>query len=279
MKRSGLLLTIVFLIIVNIIVMAGVAANRRGVPDASLELTERELPMAWVSHADENTGVALKLNWNLLEADWSWFDHDKLAEFGINIEKLTPDDDNYRYRHLPVPGFAVLEHEGESWKTFIGKRLKERKKLEGNVTDKTMTVEVAERRRKQIDNELRLASRLFIIDAGNDPDSLRLKYPDGSRFLILPAEIRLNWNWEPSTNGARKQSYRGSVSRILVDTIHVPSQFHATLEELPEQGRIFPHMSYYNPEEQLGGPRYSVRLNTGSRYEPWIVAIMATQGG
>jgi hypothetical protein len=54
------------ILIANVIALAGVAANRSGKPEAVIELTERELRLPYYEMNDENSGLALHLNWRTL---------------------------------------------------------------------------------------------------------------------------------------------------------------------------------------------------------------------
>ena len=272
MKRTGLILSLIYLILVNIVVLTGVYSNRNGILDASIELTERELPLAWTRHTDENTGVAFKLNWNQLQQDWSWLDKNKLVQAGIDIDVLKTDvNTSHWYPSLPVFTYAVLEYDGPVWEEFRENRIRERNGLKDQVTDNRLSEEAAERRRKEINAELNLASRLFIVDVGTSPDRLRRDHPDRQRYMILPAEIRAARSW--STPGAedKNPAIRGHVN-ILIDTLHVAKEFHSTLDKLPDKGRIYPYISYSDTNE-FDVPRYRVQINNGARYEPWVVSI------
>lgn len=273
MKPSGLAYALVLVVMVNIFVLAGVYSNRSGILDASIELTERELPLAWVRHADENTGVAFKLNWNQLQQDWDWLDEKKLAQLGIDIKDLKTAQSNVdRHRPLPVVAYAVLEYAGPAWEKFRDDRIRQRSDLDDQVAGNKLSREEAERRRQGIHRELNLASRLFIVDVGADPVELRRKHPDRNRYMILPAEIRAAGFWSPPGTDRQNPEIRGQVDRILTDNIHVASEFQATLDGLPEKGRIHPNAIYMNTSE-VDGPRYRVRLNNGARYEPWVVSV------
>ena len=53
------------LLLSNVVVLAGVAYNRSGEPLASIELTERELPLrVTYNSTDDDSGTALSLKWH-----------------------------------------------------------------------------------------------------------------------------------------------------------------------------------------------------------------------
>lgn len=65
MRRPGYLLAAALVVVVNGIVLAGVAYNRTGVPTARMVLTARELPVAssYFPHNSEDTGLSLHIRW------------------------------------------------------------------------------------------------------------------------------------------------------------------------------------------------------------------------
>ena len=64
MKRYGIMTALLLLLVVNGIVLGGVYYNRSGIPEATLTMTERELPLAYNYRHKENSGVTLRLNWH-----------------------------------------------------------------------------------------------------------------------------------------------------------------------------------------------------------------------
>ncbi len=72
MKRYGLIGAIALIVLTNVVVLAGVVYNRSGEPDAVVQLTEREL--SWLKRWDvtdkEDTGIYLKLKWNLAKSHY-----------------------------------------------------------------------------------------------------------------------------------------------------------------------------------------------------------------
>lgn len=274
MSRYRMLIALALLLAVNAFVLAGVAANRRGTPDATPAMTERELPLAWSWRDDENSGVALTLNWHHHDAEWGWFDRQKLMDLGIDAGRLDdPDSARRYYRSLPVKAYAVLEYAGPAWERFLMDKHAERDGLDDLVVDGKMEVEAAARRHKEIAVELRVASRLFAVDVGADPEALRARYPDRSRYLVAPAEVRAVADWPAGKDGERPQRrVHGRIERILTDTIHLPRPFHAVMAQLPERERLYANRGYYHADDALR-PHYRVQLHFGQRYEPWVVAV------
>ncbi|NJC89239.1 MAG: DUF4824 family protein [Desulfuromonas sp.] len=271
--RRTLLQALALLLAVNAFVLTGVAYNRRGTPDATLVMTERELPLAWNWSRAENSGVALQLNWNQPREEWRWFDRAKLAELGITAEGLDEEDASRRHQSLPVKAFAVLEYEGPAWERFKARVETERTGLDGEVAAARMTAAAAERRRKEIAFALRAGSRLFAVDAGGDAEALRTRYPDRARYLIAPAEVRAVVAWTDKHESEKpERRIHGMIERILIDTVHLPRQFHAPLEGIPERERLHIYGGYYD-DEVPARAHYQVQIAFGRRYEPWVESI------
>lgn len=96
MKRLTLPAVVAVVLAANALVLAGVARNRMGAPEARLELTQSQLPLA--ASGDENSGVSVRLKWS---SDSFAPDDAKLAQLG------------YETAHArlirPNPVFVALE--------------------------------------------------------------------------------------------------------------------------------------------------------------------------
>lgn len=110
MNLRGVLVPAVLVLAADAWVLVGVARNRAGQPDSTLELTERELRLERLG--EENSGVALDLEWEgprlwPPDAPPSWFDEAKLRELGFDPGQPSRDS-------LPKEAFVVLEYEARS---------------------------------------------------------------------------------------------------------------------------------------------------------------------
>jgi hypothetical protein len=110
MKRTGLFLAIMLVIVVNIAALAGVWYNRTGPPDAVITLTERELPL--FNAQEDDSGIALRIAYRRAESDQNetWLDRAKLEELGFDY----PEGEVARNFHLIRTLFLVLELEDEA---------------------------------------------------------------------------------------------------------------------------------------------------------------------
>jgi len=292
MNRSGLGLLIVIVLATNAFVLVGVARNRSGEPDARIELTERELsiPFEWEDRiGNENTGLALRLRWNMrgvYPSPWfepDWFDEKKLEELGFDCsEPVAAPEAGMKYdRMLPSETYAVLEHDGDSWKQWQARREMQLDQRARKVERREETPASLEADRKDLERSRRTMSRLFVVDVGNDAVALRKQYSDRGRFIIAPALVRLQFLAsvrDPEHPSAPEQpaKVRGSVAQILVNEVHVPRSMRRFLDEVmaaqkAERERNKEAMPYVLPEDRE--PRYAVTIQYGRRYEPWVVDV------
>ncbi|MEE9499077.1 MAG: DUF4824 family protein, partial [Nitrospinaceae bacterium] len=132
MKKHGLVSTIVLIVLTNVVVLAGVAYNRSGEPDATVQLTERELhwQKRWDLTDKEDTGLYLNLKWSMpgfKSNRWdythkkNWMDQQKLAELGFNTDFPLEDKKASRYysRQLPRQAYVVLEFNGDAYQNWL----------------------------------------------------------------------------------------------------------------------------------------------------------------
>ena len=274
MRRIGLFGALTLVLVVNAVVLAGVAWNRAGAPEATLRLTERELPVhSGFPRFREDSGLALQLI--LFERHHSpdWLDADKLRTLGFRPERYTAvDEPAERVYKVPPPRHAwvVLEFEGQAWEAALAAHEQELRELAEKIGKREATEQQLEDRQQALEHLRERASRLFAVDAGLDPATLRKRYADESRFLIVSADLRMQVIPPvDSRQGAGEAMVRGVITSILTSRIHVPLQHRIALDGAlgAEDVAGRPH---------AGPPRYEVLLNWGSRHEPWIEEIAAT---
>ncbi|MDM7996134.1 MAG: DUF4824 family protein [Acidobacteriota bacterium] len=292
MRRYGMMLAILLLIAVNAFVLAGVAYNRSGEPLATITLTEREIPLAsYGRYSDrENTGLSLRLDsttdWfmpdgfynpaNFLRSDEiAWFNQAKLESIGFDcsLPLNAPNAELHYGKMLPRKTYVVLEYAGPAWEAWLSAAKKRMADAEMRFQSGDAAQAQLDTAREDFDRQLRTRSRLFIVDAGNDPDGLRKQYSPKDRYLILPARVRLRYH------GAYKESGKeipprleGQISDVLVDTIYVPKGHRAILEKILNDPRNALDAYDWHMNRKRD-PAYEVMLHAGKRHEPWIAAI------
>ena len=271
MRRYGLALAGAIALLVNAVVLARVAWNRSGEPDAVVTLTERELTLASMPPSREDSGVALRFDSSRYDGQVLPDDHDddatvvdagKLASLGfdVRVPEQTDEASRVSYRELPRRAFAVLESDGArwaGWKRRVEARLAT---LDGEVASGQSTVEEAKLIRESAESLLRSGSRLFIVDVGLDADALRRQHPDRRAHFILPALVRPRLTGHEWKKPCRPPECRlvGSVS-LLSSELDVARSLQGPLLE-----RVG---SAATP------PRYQVDLSVGRSHQPWITAI------
>jgi hypothetical protein len=283
MNWKGLSAALGLIAATNLLVLVGVWRNRSGPPQSTLELTEREFWMRRVP--EENTGLSLRLDWDTA-GDWEngpdWFGRDKLEALGFDCSvPIGAPRARERYRKvLPRETFAALEYDGEAWQRWLRNEEEGIEEIRHEVEQGNSTRQQLDNARRSLERRRRTRSRLFVVDVGNDPDRLRSNYPDGTRFMILPAVVRLHTSeqWDEDREEMILTGLYGDVEAILVDSIHVPRSHRPVLDSLREEGSDGFHLPRNDfPDADDGGeipdPRFTVRLLVGSRHEPWIDAV------
>jgi len=278
MRRLRMWAAIALVAATNAVVLAGVAYNRSGEPEALVTLTERELPLAYT--IEENSGVGVRVDWRQYrkwnpyseDAGPAWFDQKKLETVGYESSRPV-DDPSARLDYekaLPRKAFVVLEYEGEAWRTWIAEADRDRARIATQIGRQEATLKDLEEAEQDLDHLRRMNSRLIAVDVGLDPAALRAQYPDRAKYIIAPAEVRLILVREQTDKrGVKRPAYLGGViSSILVDRIAVPTELRSALDPFRQDSTLSP-----GPHE----PRYRVTVKYGRRHEPWIEAIQPIQ--
>lgn len=259
---------------VNIVVLSGVAANRSGEPECKISLSERELQLPYTIDK-ENSGLALRLTWRILDKDdqyrsttsWNspaWFNTDKLEELGFKIQDRinSSGDSAFDRKILPKEVFVVLENDGEPYREAVKRAesalAREEGLLKTHPDDKELRAN-HERAEQRLQRERTAESRLFAIDVGLDPEELRKKYSDRTRFILASGKVQPRYDWD------KKKEVSGYISELSIASIHVPRKHRRILDSIVAQGRS--RGMTFEP------PRYQVELAYGSRLEPWVVSV------
>lgn len=265
-------------LVVNAIVLAGVAWNRSGVPDAVLRLSERELAMPYYWGVAGNSGLALGMRWrlpvsSLPEPDSpaipfdhfgrsDWLDAARLEALGFELPPL-PDDPDTRFRAPPARQvWLALEFDGSAYARSM--RLAEddvaaaERHLAASPDDEQRKnlLRGAEFTLREVREE---RTRLFVVDADRDRGMLRARHPDRERYAMVRGRVRPVAS--PVDAGGGRLEWRGEVLDVEGATIHVPLAFRAALAPVPGDA-----------DE---APRYEVTLAFGRRGEPWIVGALS----
>ena len=282
MRRYGIWLAVGLVVVVNLVILGGVAWNRSGQPEARMLLSERELRLA--GGGTENSGLSLHLAWRHQgDAVQDWFDQKHLEAVGYDCSRVpdTPAAERYYRKQLPHRAYLVLEFEGNlyrRWKEKLNARYRELETVTGGTESEKKN---REWELKQISLQLVEESRLFAMDVGSDPKLLRQKYTDTAHYLILPALVRLQMEYRTTDQQQSKQRHKltGYVERVLVSQIHLPRDLGAEVRLATKgSGKIVPYQddngwSYAPEATKKKTVHYQIDLAVGKRYEPWVRSV------
>ena len=284
-NKSSYKLTIIaaaFLVIANIIVLAGVAYNRSGEPIASLKLTERELALPYRSRSNtENSGLALRLKWNVLssnafDGDYrrynqeshripTWLTQDKMKALGIDVERIKADKENRNYGFVKLNTtevIIVLEYDGDTYQSIVKAAEKDIQHYRNAVTVNPYDIDFKKRleRVEKSLKELKTSdSRLIAIDAGLNLQTLKQKYNDSSKYLMLRGEVYPYW---------RGQTLMAKVKQIFNDKVHIPLPYSKKIKEITGNDVVSKRYSSKGLE-----PRFEVELRVVKRLEVWVGGV------
>ena len=275
------IITMAFLMLVNIVVLVGVSYNRSDKTTDSLQLTEREMSLPYRSYRKkENSGMALKLNWSIVSTELfsrsynkytlqrygspNWMTDEKLKELGLYIDgsKLDVNDSIFDYGRMQGEEFiVVLEYNGETFQSVLRKSEKDIKILRAKVGANPNDTELVESLKQDETSLMELKtseSRLIAIDAGRNLKLLKQKYADKSKYLMLRGELRRHW---------RNKKLTASIGQFFINRIHMPLPYSKVINGITN------HETSSDGYMWSGKPRYRVELNVGERLEPWVSAV------
>lgn len=255
--RNALLAGLALIGLANAIALAGVWYNRSGEADSRLLLSGRELQRSYDWSQHENSGLALRLDWRLpsdFGSDERYrprtLDEAKLLGLGFDL----PDAEGKRhYRRHSREVLVVLELDGPARKAELERerqlREKARAALAAEPADKRLQ-DADRAAREYLEQEEQLRSRLFAVDAGLDREALRARYPDRSRYALVPGNLHA---W------IQDKRLTGQIGQLRIAEINVP---HAWRENLGKE------LTRDSHDKQP--PRVQLEVSFGRRLEPWL---------
>jgi uncharacterized protein DUF4824 len=280
---------IALLATINAVLLGSIVYNRE-TPESTLVLSHRELrvPYVW-GFARENSGLALRIyyrtlprardgaspvNAYLTSGEAEWLDAAKLAELGIDVRGLAArsgKSDRRGGRDIAKEVLFVLELAGPAYEEALARARRyaesEAKLAAANPGKEEFKCR-AEQAAGNVQREEREHSRLFIVDAGLDRETLRARYPDRQRYAIVRGTI------QPHTY---EQGVYGDIGRLSIGEINVPQKFRAPID--PPDGPV----RRPNPGKQNGcayteeaRAPFSATVVYGRRLEPWIETALVS---
>lgn len=262
--RRTLWLGLTIILGTNAIALAGVWYNRSGVPDSSLRLSERELRLDQRRLLDEgdDSGLMLNLMWEYPDVNApynaAWISRSSLQNLGFSVPNGFSHDERERYiRQLSRPAYLLLELDGPAHQA----RLKQADAAVAKATEALRKLSDKQQRQRELDDAQRAAhrehtqtSRLILLDADSDAARLRQRYPDRSRYLIVPGRVSPGVRY---ANHERQEPYYTAFPQLLNEHIHVPASWRERLADWPQRWQD-------SQSSRFIGVHY------GQRYEPWL---------
>jgi hypothetical protein len=243
------------ILIANAFALVHAAINRFGPPDSVITLTKLELNYRYRAPSDDDSGVALYLNWAdpFSYSVHSWLNEKKLEELGFDVTTKDEGQRSPAFYRRPRPAFVAFEYSGPAWRAF----------LEESEKNRAASMAVGhEMVFPQADSS---TSHLMAVDADRDASALRKRHPDGKMTLIVPALI------SAYPRGRKAIRFDTSI-RLLSSSIHVPrpfsDQFRSVKQPLASFGS---HSDGISAEQPM--PLYKVTLHFGTFHEPWVTAV------
>ena len=272
MRVPLLLAALGLLIVSNAFVLVHVGLNRSGEPDSEMELTARELQ--YYGTRSDDSSVVLMLRWTNTAPEYptgpptdppEWFDQKKLEDLGfdLSVPASSPRAQRFYDNQRSRKGYVALELGGPAWESWLKDR---EPRLQ---TEVSYGPQVRPEQRLEIERET--TPRLVSIDVSLDPASLRRKYPDRRRVMIVAALIRATLRPESrasETAPLRPAYLRGAITRLAIESINVPEPLSRRLD-----GQSYTPWTYDGKQVKVNQPPYRVLLRVGSKYEPWITDV------
>ena len=279
-----LLVGLGLILLVNAIVLAGVAWNRQEPADSRLQLSERELSDSYGYGRRENSGIGLSLDyrWPSEEDDalYSGVSPEQMAVLGFWLPAERDEVSIRRYRRQQErDALLVLELDGPAYRREVQLAQAahaEAQRLQQLAPDNRDLQRAARQAQERLLHEQHAASRLLVVDVGVDSEALRARYADRQRYAIVRAHVRPFAHRRERSGveqGASQSRWQwqlgGHASSSGLARIHLPQRWHRLFDSLPRSG------AYAQQEVERHTRLFTVELVFGRRLEPWIVDLQA----
>lgn len=256
------------LVVTHAVVLAFAAVNRSDV-HARLELGPREVDLPPVSPNDEDSGLTLRLEvsetqpWNRGEP--GWLGAEKLAELGFDTSvPVEGQEARHHYaRMLARPVWLVLELGGPGFERWLAEQ---ESQIEWE-RDRRGAAADLEWMWKKLERDRETASRLVVVDVGLDREPLVRRYPDPSRYAVVPGTVE-PYRIEPQRDGEPESGppfLTGHV-RVLPTSVHVPLTWRRPVLEAAEAAERA-------RQSDAPEPDFEATVAFGRWGEPWLTGF------
>ena len=158
--------------------------------------------------------------------------------------------------------YLVIEYDGDTHQRAIVSKqeiLTKEEELKNNNPGNKEFEERLEQAQQQLTAEQQKDSRLFVIDAGLDRETLRKTYAQKNRYLFMKASIRPEWR-----TLKEEHIWSGKITGLFIESINVPLAYRNALPAI-EKG--------LDRNRESEGPRFKIRVAFGKRTEPWVTGV------
>jgi hypothetical protein len=259
--RRGLAVAAAVVLAGNALILVDVGRNRAGNPDAVVRLSERELHQVGEMPEGAAPILNLKLQWSTAPGPDGrpWFDRAALESLGVGrLPEVVDSAAAQDYRRNIRRAYAVLELGGPAWERLVAERQTHADSLQAARPPAAQEKHAEDR--PWLEKGGRTESRLLAIDVGRDPMLLREKYPERSRYLILPAEYAAEVLMaEKDSLGVVTAPARveGRIVQLLPGTVHVPRPLRDSLLAL-------------GVTRNDSTVHFEITLKVGKKWEAWV---------
>ncbi|WXL27638.1 DUF4824 family protein [Ectopseudomonas mendocina] len=262
---SQLFLGIGLITAVNVAILSGVYLNRQMPADSVVELSERELAVAFGRGSyDFHTGaqLGLRYRWPTVDGAEQGIRADQLRRLGFDV---SPEPASCNSLLLPRfserKALLVLELNGDSYRAEVERgrqaQVVARQRLKAKPGSK-MLARAIETADKDLEYQTMHASRLMVVDSGLDPIELRALYPDRTKYVLLPVKLRPGIR---AAAGASGFCVPYASATQLNGAIHLPVGFRAELVRNQTEG------------SRADVKPFIAKIAFGKRLEPWILSM------
>ncbi|MGL4319032.1 MAG: DUF4824 family protein [Pseudomonas sp.] len=260
--RHNLLAGLALILLSNAVALAGAWYNRQGEPESRLQLSERELWPGNDGPRQENSGLALRLDWRRptpLNAS-NRYERANLQQEQLLALGFAPlaEQEQDKARHDDTrQALVVLELDGPAYQAELRhteQNLQQARKTLAAAPDDSALLAREKSAEAELEDERLRQSRLFAVDVGLDAAALRQRYPDRSRYALVHGMVRAWCECQ-----AKPRRLVGQISQLHNDDLNVPYTWRKRLAE--QLGN-----SYYAAKR----PPMQVEVSFGQRLEPWI---------
>lgn len=200
-----------------------------------------------------------------------WLNENKLTELGFDIESEKQKRQERRSfrRILPQEVFLVMEYDGKSFNTDVKHAeidLRDKQSLVSRNPDRAEFARRLKNAKRNLQQLKQSGTRLYVIDASIDRETLREKYPDRSKYIVVQGQVRM---WLRHRKKRNETTISGYISGLNVGRINISKKHRPNID------RLLADRKSRGNDNKL--PRYAVKVSWGQRLEPWVREVIVLE--